>query len=208
MKNIIAIGASAGGLDPLCRLIGDLPADFPAAVFVVVHMGAQAKSYLAEILGRETGLAAQQARDGDPIEHGHVYTARPSYDLRVGEERMTLTQGKRVQQNRPSANVLFASAAERHGRHVTGVLLSGMLSDGCAGFNAIRLAGGTTVVQHPWEARYSSMPGTALDRGLADHCVSVRDMASLLGTLARERPAQGPLGGGAVPPPLPPTTQQ
>lgn len=194
MRDIITIGASAGGQDPLCTLVAGLPANLRAAVFVVVHMGAHVVSHLAAILGRRTGLPTHEARDGMPIERGHIYVAPPAFDLKLAPHHMTLTQGPRKYQNRPSADALFASAAAEHGDRVIGVILSGMLSDGSDGFETILRAGGTTVVQLPWEARFPSMPASALDRGLADHCASMHDMGDLLASLtALERGAPAPL---------------
>src|SRR5436305_7383864 len=110
-RDIVVAGASAGGVEALTRLVGGLPAELPAAVFVVLHMPADARSALPAILGRAGLLPAVQARDGAPIEPGRIYVAAPNYHLLIEPGRMRVLPGPRENGARPGINPLFRSAA-------------------------------------------------------------------------------------------------
>src|SRR3954447_21262999 len=114
-REIIVIGASAGGLDALIKTIGTLPPEIPAAVFVVVHVAATRESVLAEILDRAGDLPVTPARDGERIERGHVYVAPPDVHMLVGEGTVRLSRGPRENGHRPAVDPLFRSAARAYG---------------------------------------------------------------------------------------------
>src|SRR5207237_4949585 len=144
--DMVVVGASAGGVGALMRLVSGLPGDFAAAVFVVLHLPPDAPSALATILDRAGPLPAYQAKDKQPIEAGCIYVARPNRHLVVRRGYMGLEAGPRENSARPSVDVLFRSAARAYGRRVVGVVLSGTLHDGALGLAAIKMRGGVTVV--------------------------------------------------------------
>src|SRR4051794_4518299 len=138
VHDIVVIGASAGGIEALRALVANLPADLHAAVFVVVHMGANSPSQLAEILDRAGPLPASQANDGDAIQMGHIYVAPPDYHLLLEPGCMRLSHGPKENRTRPAVDPLFRSAAAAYGPRVIGVVLSGALDDGTVGMQAIK----------------------------------------------------------------------
>jgi two-component system chemotaxis response regulator CheB len=187
-RDLIVVGASAGGVEPLVTLARTLPADLPAAIFVVLHLPAQARSVLPSILDRAGPLQATAAEDGEPIEHGRIYVAPPDCHLSL-DDVVHVAKGPRENRNRPSVDVLFRSAAQHHGPRVIGVVLSGSLDDGTAGLAAVKLAGGVAIVQDPRETVYPSMPRSALAQVAVDHVLPSATMAACLDRLVR-----GPTG--------------
>ena len=195
--DIVAIGASAGGVEALVQLVSRLPRDLPAAVFVVLHIPAHTASRLPRILERNGSLPALHPRHGDPIEHGRIYVAPPDQHLLVEQGRIVLAHGPRENGHRPAVDPLFRTAARAYGPRVVGVVVSGMLDDGTAGLAAIKLRGGTAVVQDPEEALFSGMPRSAIENVAVDHCLSLAEIGPLLARLAREPVSEE--GAGAVP---------
>lgn len=181
---IIVIGASAGGVEALERVIGGLPGDIDAAVFVVVHIPPEGPSLLARVLGRYSELPVRAAEDGAPIERGVVYVAPPDFHLVLDSTAVRLTRGPRENGHRPAVDALFRSAASVFDGRVVAVVLSGNLDDGTLGTRAVRLSGGATVAQDPDEATYPSMPRNAIMFGGAENIATLDRMAPLLHTLA------------------------
>ena len=192
--DIVVVGASAGGVPTLRRLLDDLPADLPAALFVVLHTHADAPSQLHEILGRTGSLEAFAARDGMPIEPGRIHVAPNDHHLLVESGRMAVIRGPRENRHRPAIDPLFRSAAWAYGPRVVGVVLSGGLDDGTAGLWAVKSCGGTTVVQEPTEALYPEMPLNALMHNRIDHRLPIGEIGPLIARLAHERVAAAPSG--------------
>jgi two-component system chemotaxis response regulator CheB len=176
MVAIVVIAASAGGLDPLRRIIAALPVPCSAAVFVVVHIGPN-PSILPSLLSTDSQHPATFAQDGVLIEAGNIYLAPPDHHMLLGSDRITLNQGPKVHYTRPAADPLFISAAESHGQGVMGIVLSGGGSDGAAGLRIIREHGGTAIVQDPDEAAIPSMPLSALTADHPDACLPVAEIA-------------------------------
>lgn len=179
-RDIIVIGASAGGLDALRAVVGGLPPDLGAAVFVVQHFPPQSVSVLPRILSREGPLPAIHAVDGDRIEPSRIYVARPNLHLTLGRDRMHLTRGPRENRHRPAVDPLFRSAARWHGNRVIGVVLSGSLDDGTMGLAAIKAGGGIAIVQDPTEALYPSMPSNAMEHVEVDRALPASEIAEAL----------------------------
>lgn len=184
--DIVVIGASAGGPEVLRRLMSELDPDLPAAVFVVVHVGAG--SSLAEVLARDARLPIEPATAGTRFERGRVYVAVSGFHLMLHHDHMLLRRGPRENLARPAVDPLFRSAAATFGGRVIGVILSGGLSDGTAGLRAIKRCGGLAVVQDPAEALVPGMPRSALRHVDIDHVCRMDEMVGLLGQLTR-RPA-------------------
>jgi two-component system chemotaxis response regulator CheB len=179
-RDIVVVGASAGGVEALSELVRGLPPGFPAAVFVVCHIPPAARSMLPDILSRQGRLLARHAQDGEPAYPGHIYVAPPDRHLILEADQVRVTCGPPEHLFRPAIDPLFCSAAHVHGPRVIGVLLSGVLLDGVAGLLAVRAGDGVTVVQDPDDAMQPSLPLCARDRVGPDHVVPSRLLAPLL----------------------------
>jgi two-component system, chemotaxis family, protein-glutamate methylesterase/glutaminase len=186
-RDIVVIGASAGGLVVLQQLMATLPRDFQASVFIVVHVSPDYPSMLAGILDYAGPLPVEDARDREPVLPGRVSVAPPDHHLVLEEGQMRLSRGPRENRFRPAVDVLFRSAARAYGPRVIGVILSGGLDDGVAGLYAIKQRGGRAVVQDPREALHSSMPRAALAAVAVDHVTRSERLAPLLVELCQER---------------------
>ncbi|WP_407189375.1 chemotaxis protein CheB [Bradyrhizobium centrosematis] len=185
-RDIIVIGGSAGATAPLKQILGRLPADLPAAIFVVLHIPAQGIGILSTVASSAGPLPVRQAENGMKIEPGHIYLGAPDHHLLVAEDRIVLGRGPRENMVRPAIDALFRSAALYHGPRVIGVLLSGLLSDGAAGLNAIKRCGGMAVVQDPSDAVSDEMPRRAMEATTIDLCVPGLGMGDVLSDLVRE----------------------
>lgn len=184
--DIIVMGASAGGVDALLKLIRELPSELPAAIFIVLHVSANSKSLMADILNRLGTLKAVQAKDGEVIEHGHIYIAPPNHHLLIKRGSIRLSQGPKENNHRPAVDPLFRTAARAYGRRVVGVILSGTLDDGTAGLMAVKSRGGVAIVQSPEEAMFSGMPKSAIDNVEVDHILPIGKIALQLVELSEQ----------------------
>ncbi len=183
-KGIVAVGASAGGVEALGEMAAGLPADLPNALLVALHLPANAPSVLARIIDRSGPLPAMPAKDGAPLEAGVIYVAVPNHHLLVADHQVLLSEGPTENGHRPAINALFRSVALHFGPRSIGVLLSGVLDDGVLGMAAIRSRGGITIAQHPDEAVFAAMPTNAIQAGVVDHRVAAADVGNLLAQLA------------------------
>lgn len=184
---LVVVGASAGGVHALQALASALPADFPAALLVVLHVGSQ-PSILPQLLARRGPLPATHASAGELITAGHIHVAPPDHHLLVVGDRLRLSRGPKEHHSRPAIDPLFRSAALIMGPAVVGVVLTGRLDDGTAGLQAIKECGGIAVVQEPADAAEPSMPASALRYVQIDHCVPLAALAGLLTSLVRADP--------------------
>ena len=186
------IGASAGGMEALQKLVAPLPPDLPASIFVVWHLSPGARSILPSVLAKAGKLPAAMPKDGDRIERGRIYVAPNDHHLLIESGYIRVARGPKENRFRPAIDPLFRSAAYVYGTRVIGVVLTGALDDGTAGLWTIKLRGGTTIVQDPAEALIRSMPLSALDNVAVDHRVAVAEMGPLIARLVRE-PAAAPV---------------
>jgi len=187
VDRIIVVGASAGGLTALKALCAGLPADLPAAVLIVQHIVATARSVLPELLTRAGPMTAEHGVDGEEIRAGRIYVAPPDHHMMLDDGgRIMLRRGPYENRTRPAIDALFRSAAVHYGSRCYGAVLSGLLDDGTAGLVAIKRCGGTSIVQDPEEADWPDMPRNALIGDSIDYCVAVADMAALLPRLVRQ----------------------
>ena len=184
--DIIVVGASAGGVEALGKLVSALPPDLPAAVFIVLHIPAQSPSLLPEILSRSGSLLATHPTDGEKIQPGHIYVAPPDLHLMVEQGRIRLTRGPKENRHRPAIDVLFRSAALAYGSRVIGVILTGSLDDGTAGLLAIKRQNGMAVIQNPHEAMYPSMPQSAMAHVQVDYCLPLAEIGQCVSALVRQ----------------------
>lgn len=190
---IITIGASAGGIEALQSIVRTLPAELPAAIFVVLHISADSPGLLPMILRRAGAMAADHPDDGATIETGRIYVAPPDHHMLLDPSgRIRLSRGPKENRFRPAIDPLFRSAAHAFGPRVVGVVLTGALDDGTAGLWAIKRHDGVTVIQDPNDAIVPSMPLSALQYVDADHCAPAAAIGPLLTRLAAE-PVAAPL---------------
>lgn len=183
--NIIVIGASSGGIEALRTLVAGLPVDFPATVFVTLHIGANSPGVLHLILQRSGPLPAVMAEDKETFRPGRIYVAPPDHHMLVEPDHICLSRGPKENRFRPAIDPLFRSAAGAYGPRVIGVILSGNLDDGTAGLWAIKRMGGITVVQDPHDALFPSMPLSALRHVRVDYVVPLAEIPDLLTRLAQ-----------------------
>ena len=182
----IVIGASAGGVQALTKLIAGLPEDLPSAVFIVLHIPADAPSLLPSILSRESRLRVAHAVDGEQIQARRVYVASPDHHLLIEKQHVRLVHGPKENLHRPSIDSLFRSAARWAGPRTIGVVLTGARDDGASGMRAIKQRGGITVVQDPAEAQFPSMPMSVMQGIKVHYSLPLRDIAPLLDKLSRQ----------------------
>jgi two-component system, chemotaxis family, protein-glutamate methylesterase/glutaminase len=183
-KDIVVIGASAGGIEPIRAILGALPDRFSGSVFIVVHTSPNSPSVLQTIFDKAGPLPAAAGKSGDKIAPGRVYVAPPDRHLIIEPGRICLTRGPRENRFRPAVDPLFRSAAQTYGPRVVGVILSGGLDDGTSGLWTVKQLGGTTIVQDPREALAPSMPESAMQHVRIDHVLRVEEIAPMLVRLA------------------------
>jgi two-component system chemotaxis response regulator CheB len=155
-RDIVVIGASAGGLRALQQILSAMPRDVKAALLVVLHTADHSGSMLPHILQRRGNILVSHPRDGDPIQRGRVYIAPPGFHMIVEEGFLRVLQGPRENLHRPAIDPLFRSAAAAYGWRVIGVVLTGMLDDGTAGLMVVSARGGEAIVQDPQSASFPS----------------------------------------------------
>jgi len=181
--NIIAIGASAGGVEVLLDLVQELPADLPASIFVVVHMAPNHTSILPELLSQRGPLPARHPLHDEHIAPGQIYVAPPDNHLMIRQGSMEVVRGPKENGHRPAADVLFRTAAAAYGSRVIGVVLSGYQTCGTAGMMSIKARGGLGVVQSPATALAPDMPQSVIDKVAVDHITDPAQLPRLLAHL-------------------------
>jgi two-component system chemotaxis response regulator CheB len=186
--DVVAIGASAGGVEALFAVAAALPADFPVPVLVVQHMDPRHKSMLAGLLARRCRLRVKQAAQDEEMRGGTMYIAQPNMHLIVRSGRLVLTDTKQVHFSRPSIDLLFQSVADSYGDRAIGVILSGSGMDGADGIRAIKAKGGTTLVQDPSTAAHNGMPTAARATNCVDFTLSLEDIGPALASLVAPAP--------------------
>jgi two-component system, chemotaxis family, protein-glutamate methylesterase/glutaminase len=196
---VVAAVASAGGVEALSEFVSLLPADFPAAVLVLLHIPPAGPSVLPRILDRAAKLPAQHPKDGDRLAAGVIVVAPPDRHLAVSGSQVRLLTGARENGHRPSADVLLRSVAQTFGHRAAGVVMSGSMDDGAAGLRAVRAAGGLALVQDPREAAFPGMPSAAIEEADPQFVGPVAALAQRLCEWAAQPPENQP--GTGLPPP-------
>ncbi len=181
----IVIGASAGAVEALSRILPALPADCPIPVLIVVHIPADRSDLLAPLFQPKCQLAVKEAEDKEPILPGRIYFAPSNYHLLVeADRRVSLSADEPVLYSRPSIDVLFETAADAYGSRLVGIILTGASEDGAEGLRAIARAGGVALVENPAVALASTMPRAALARCTEARAMSLDAIAVYLVGLA------------------------
>lgn len=184
---VIAMAASAGGLNALSVILGGLPAGFPAAVAIVMHISPDHQSILAEILSRRTHLTVKQAHTGDILCPGSVFVAPPNHHLfvaRGGRLKLSSSSARKVHYARPSAEPLFASVAAVYKESAVAVVLTGGDGDGSFGVQIIKDHGGKVIAQDRPTSLDFSMPETSIKTGDVDFILPLDEIAAKLISLA------------------------
>ncbi|HSC03248.1 MAG TPA: chemotaxis protein CheB [Solirubrobacteraceae bacterium] len=198
-RNLVVIGASAGGVEALSQVVRDLPPDLPAAVCIVLHIAPGSPSMLAHILGRAGKLPCRPAQDGEHLRDGVILVAPPDHHLVIEDSRVRLTVGPRENGHRPAIDVLFRSAAAALNSRVVGVVLSGTRDDGSAGLAVIKAGGGATIVQDPKDATYAGMPASAIAHVRVDAIVPGARVGSTIAAMVNGEDPPPPVGVGGDP---------
>lgn len=175
----IVMGASAGGVSALLKVVAGLPSDLPAVVGVVLHIGSQ-HSILPELLSVRGPLAAIHPTDGQSLVPGTIYVAPPDQHMLFEPGGVRLHRGPRENHARPAIDPLFRSVAVHWRDRAIGVVLTGYLDDGTAGLVAIKSCSGTAIVQDPATAVEPSMPAHAMANVQVDHCLPLDAIAARL----------------------------
>ncbi|MDB5251453.1 MAG: chemotaxis protein CheB [Flaviaesturariibacter sp.] len=192
-RDIVVIGASAGGILALTELLQAIPEDFDGYMFVVLHVSPFSPSVLPQILSRSGRFKAKHARDGVKMEKNIIYVAPPDHHLLIEKETILVKKGPKENRFRPSIDALFRSAAYSHGSRVIGVVLSGMLDDGTSGLWTIKRLGGKALIQDPAEAEFPHMPLNVMEYVEVDHMASLAFLGPKINELSKEEAPKSPV---------------
>jgi len=179
--DVVAVVASAGGLQALSEIVRRLPPNFPAALALVQHLDPRHRSLMADILGRRSAMRAKQAEAGEMLEAGTIYLAPPDFHLLVDPNgALSLSHSALVHFVRPSGDLLFESLAASYKDRVIAVVLTGTGEDGSLGLRAVKEMGGTVIVQDPGTAEFPGMPQAAIKSGYVDFVLPLEDITPAL----------------------------
>jgi two-component system chemotaxis response regulator CheB len=197
--DIVAIGASAGGIEALSKLLHELPADLPATILVTLHRSPDYKNHLQSVLTRAGHRPVIFAKDGEKLQTRKCYLGRPSQHLTVGPGLVAHLVHDGFYRGH-NIDLLFNSLARNAGSRTVGVVLSGMMKDGAQGLRAVKEAGGKALVQSPSEAGYEEMPRSAINfDGPLDMVAPVHDLAQEISRLVHMK---GPILASSETPPV------
>jgi two-component system chemotaxis response regulator CheB len=185
-RDIVVVGASAGGIVALRELVKYLPEDFKGSVFVVVHIPPYSESALPEILSKAGPLEAVHPKDGERIEEGKIYVAPNDHHLILDKNKVLVKKGPKENRFRPSIDALFRSAAYEYGSRVVGIIMSGILNDGASGMWTIKRLGGLAIVQDPRDAEQPQLPQNVMEYVNPDYVLAAADMAPVICGLVAE----------------------
>lgn len=190
--DIVAIAASAGGIEALSAILSQLPADFPTAIVVVQHIPAHRQSLIAKILNRRTALLVKEAEEGEALNPGTVYIAAPNFHLRVElDKTIGFSQSEKIHFLRPAAEILFSTVAEVYRERAIAVVLTGGDGDGATGVKVLNQAGSKIIAQDRATSAVFGMPAAAIETGCVDWVLPLTQISTALKNLV----ATGNIGG-------------
>ncbi|MBL8428489.1 MAG: PAS domain-containing protein [Dechloromonas sp.] len=184
---IVAIGASAGGLEALTAMISNLPTDLNVPFVILQHLSPNYRSMMVQLLARTTELEVREVEDGSIPLPNRIYITPPNRNLILDNERFQLVEPGIEVLPKPSVNTFLHSLAESRGEDAIAVILSGTGSDGASGARAIKAGGGLVFAQDPLSAKYSGMPQAAIDTGCADWVLSPPEIANEISLIVKNR---------------------
>jgi len=184
-RDIIVVGASAGGVEALIKLFEELPPSFSAIIGAALHRSPIYNLNLAKVLGRRSAMPMKEPHHDEALASGMIYLAPRDHHMLFTDGRVELNRGPKEHFTRPAIDPLFCSAAEAYDRRVVGVLLTGAGSDGVAGMIAIKNRGGIAIVQDPKDARVPMLPITAVVQDHVDLILPLWGIAAALSDLAK-----------------------
>lgn len=191
---IVGIGASAGGLEAVTRLLKHLPANTGMAFVVVQHLDPTHESALTSLLSRTTEMAVSEVRNGIALEPNRVYVIPPNKRMLISARKLKLSPRSDGHEEPMPIDLIFKSLAEQEGSNAVGIVLSGSGADGTQGLLAIKAGGGITFAQEEKTAKYPAMPGNAISAGCVDFVLSpekmVREMQRIGGHLSLALPEE------------------
>ncbi|MBI5277226.1 MAG: PAS domain S-box protein [Burkholderiales bacterium] len=177
---VVGLGGSAGSIEALQAFFGTMPLQSQLAFVVVIHLSPGHDSVLSEVLQRCTNMPVIRVHHELAVEAGKVYVIPPACMLQWVDGRLRVLEGRRDGARQTAVDVFFRSLADSHGPHAAAVVLSGMDGDGAVGIRRIKERGGLTIAQDPEEAAHAGMPRHAVDTGMVDWVLPVRDMPQRL----------------------------
>jgi two-component system, chemotaxis family, CheB/CheR fusion protein len=196
---VVGVGASAGGLEAFTQLLGDLPIDTGMAYLLVQHLDPTHASALVELLARSSSIPVLQASDGMRVDANQAYVIPPNTAMTLVDGHVRLVPRDKTSHPPTAIDEFFRSVAAVRGNRAVGIVLSGSGSDGALGVEAIRSAGGITLVQEPSSAAYDSMPLAAIATGCADFILPPKEIAGQMARIGRLRPPPSRRGSRAFP---------
>jgi two-component system chemotaxis response regulator CheB len=182
---LVVVAASAGGIPALTEMLANLTGVFPAAIAIVQHHAPRAPSVLAHILNRRSAMPVSDAMDGEPLRPARAYLAPADHHLLVNTDgTFSVTQSVNLHGTRPSAEMLFESAAKSIKERVITVVLSGAADDGEKGVRTVKQMGGTVLAQDETMSEFFDMPRMAIGTGMVDFILPLASVAPKLLSLA------------------------
>ncbi len=187
---LVAVGASAGGLEALTAILGALPSDIAMAFVLIQHLDPKRHSMMPELLSKATKIPVLEAADAMKVEPNRVYVMPSNVDMSLTDGHFALVPRSRGRELHLPIDIFMRSLAAVHQSGAIGVILSGTASDGTAGIEAIRAAGGVTFAQDPETAKFNGMPRSAIDSGCIDFVLSPIKIAEKLAWISRHPTAR------------------
>ena len=183
---LVVIGASAGGLSALEKLLTPLPANFNIPIIIVQHISPDSENYMVTLLNNKCHLHVKEADEKEIIKAGYVYIAPPNFHILIEEDHsISLSVEEHVNFSRPSIDVLFETAADVFKNRLIGIVLTGGNQDGAVGLKTIKDKGGLTIAQSPQEAQVNIMPSIAISTTHPDYVLTLNEISTLLIELAK-----------------------
>jgi two-component system chemotaxis response regulator CheB len=180
-NQLIVIGASAGGLETVTKILSPLPKAYPIPVVLVQHRSKENPTLLEEVLQTKLELVVSQIEEKTPILPNHLHVAPADYHVLIEKDRtFSLSSDEKVAYSRPAVDVLFESAALVYKELLTSIILSGANNDGSNGVKSTKSMGGINIALNPDHTPFNVMPQCAIDTKCIDHILSLDEITHFL----------------------------